>query len=66
MAKLSDVSDGEIVGDLSDISSGENDYFENLKKTLNKRKRELERENKIAFIGKCKYILESMNILILF
>lgn len=44
----SDVSEGEIVGDLSEISSGEDDYFENLKK-LTARKLELEIENSIAF-----------------
>lgn len=43
----SDVSDGEIVEDLSEISS-EDDYFENLKK-LAARKLELELQNTIAF-----------------
>lgn len=45
---VSDVSEGEIVGDLSEISSEEDDYFENLKK-LTARKLELELENTIAF-----------------
>lgn len=50
MAKnfTSDVSDGEIVGDLSEISSAEDDYFENLKRKLNSRKIELELENSFA------------------
>lgn len=48
----SDVSEGEIVEDLSEISSAEDDYFENLKKltaSLTARKLELELENQIAF-----------------
>lgn len=51
-----DVSDGEIVEDLSEISSGEDDYFENLKK-LTARKLELELQNTIAFgqFGKLAY-----------
>lgn len=47
----SDVSDGEIVEDLSEISSDEGNYFENLKKnleTLASRKVELELENSFA------------------
>ena len=44
----SDVSDGEIIEDLSEISSSEDDYFENLKK-LTQRKLELELQNSIAF-----------------
>lgn len=43
----SDVSDGEIVEELSEISS-EEDYFENLKKKLQSRKAELELENDFA------------------
>lgn len=50
-----DVSDGEILEGLSEISSAEDDYFENLKKLTN-RKLELELENTIVFeqIGKLK------------
>lgn len=44
----SDVSDGEIVGDLSEISSEEDNYFENMKKRLQSRKIELELENSFA------------------
>lgn len=39
-----DTSDGEIVEDLSDISSDECEYFDHLKK-LSERKLELELEN---------------------
>lgn len=42
-----DVSDGEIVEDLEEISSSEDDYFENLKK-LTARKLELEIQNTIG------------------
>lgn len=47
----SEFSEGEIVGDLSEISSDEDeDYFENLKKLAN-RKLELELENSFSQLG---------------
>lgn len=44
---VSDVSEGEIVGDLSEISS-EDDYFKSLERKLANRKIELELENCFA------------------
>lgn len=57
----SDVSEGEIVGDLSEISSAEDDYFENLKK-LTSRKLELELLDAFGQFGEFAffYDLQSM------
>lgn len=55
---ISDVSDGEIVEDFEQISSGEEDYFEKVERRVSKqlektqrRKLELELENTLA-LGK--------------
>lgn len=54
-----DASEGEIFEDLSEISSAEDDFFENLKKLTN-RKLELELENTIVFeqIGELKFYFQ--------
>lgn len=47
MHNSSDLSEGEIVEDFSEISSDEDAYFENLRQKLKARKEQLELENSI-------------------